>query len=373
MSKSSLDTIIAKIKAIISDIRENEVGHIGFLIGTTSSSADNQTEAYMTPVRKINGGNIFGVVVYSQTEAIIISHEIDGLVDAFFVDAEKKLPLVFNPNYDLLEHYGLAQYKSANAMEYGNISSVCAQIIKKSEYFQYKANDISVDAVWHYLVLRFKELSGKRFVIYGSGNIGNKIALKLVESGANVTMLSKHPEKANVIVNAINMIKNRHVLSNVQLSHQPLHAAVNADGVIGCTNNVQVVTAEMVKVMNSNGVVIDLGKGTIFDNAIEECLTRGIDTWRVDITAMLSGLVMNNYKTQDLIQLQYGRLKMASDLFFVSGGYIGKKYDVIVDNIHSPKIVFGICNSPGNVMYKHDKTAAKKLAEAHQIINKLRQ
>ena len=328
------------------------------LIGTTSSG-DGSTDAFMTPVRKVSGGNVLGVVVYSQPEAIIISHEIDGLVDAIFVDAEKKLPLVFNPDYKLLEQYKLDAFKSASGIEYGNISSACEKVIKKSAYFQYKANDLSVDAVWHYMIHTFKELSGKRFVIYGSGNIGNKIALKLVESGADVLMLSKYPDEANAIVNAINMIKNKHVLSNVTLSHQPLHASVGADAIIGCTNNVNVITADMVKVMKEDGAVIDLGKGTIFEDAIEECLLRGIKTWRVDITAMLDGIIHNNTKTQSLIQNQYGRIELQKDLFVVSGGYLGKRYDVIVDNVHQPSKIFGICASPGNVMYKRDDVAEK--------------
>ena len=47
--------------------------------------------------------------------------------------------------------------------------------------------------------------------------------------------------------------------------------------------------------------------GTIFEDAVEECITRGINTWRVDISAMLSGMVMNNKATKDLFQNQYGR------------------------------------------------------------------
>lgn len=367
MTNHYLINLIERIKSKIINLRATEKGYIFFSIGTTSSG-DNLTDTVITPTRKIEGGHILGVIVFSQSQGIIIAHEIDGMVDAFFVDAEKKLPLTFNPNYDLLDHFNLSEYKSDNTIEYGNISAVCSKIIKKSEYYQYKANDLSVDAVWHYMILNFNELSGKRFVIYGSGNIGNKIALKLVESGANVIMYSKYPNEANTVVNAINMIKNKHVLSNVTLSHHPLHAAVGADALIGCTNNVNIITHEMVEVMNPKGVVIDLGKGTIFDNAVEQCLALNIKTWRVDITAMLNGMIMNSICTHSLIKKQYGRTHLESDIYLVSGGYIGKKYDVIVDNSHSPREIFGICNSPGKVMNKLDKIARAKLALVEQFI-----
>ena len=257
-------------------------------------------------------------MIYSQVEAIVISHQLDGLVDAFFIDAEKKLPVAFNPNYDLLEHFKLTQYVSKNNIEFGNISSVCNRVVKSSECFQYKANDLSVDAVWYYMVQYFKELSGKHIVIAGSGNAGNKIALKLVESGANVTMLSNHPDTANVIANSINLMKNKHALSHVVLSHEALYAAVDADAIIGCTNNVPAITPEMVKVMKPTGVVIDFGTGTIFEDAVEECITRGINTWRVDISAMLSGMVMNNKATKDLFQNQYGRGEKLNSVYILS-------------------------------------------------------
>jgi len=365
--KNSLATSIERIKEIIFDLRQKDTGFIAFSIGTTASG-DHQKDTYMTPLRKIDGGYIFGIVIFSQTEAIIISHQLDGLVDAIFVDAEKKLPLTFNPNYDLLDAYGLGQYKSTNNVEYGNISAACAKVIKTSEYFQYKANDLSVDAVWHYMVHNFQELSSRRFVIYGTGNIGNKLALKLVECGANVFMLSKYPEQANTVINAINLIKNKHALSNVVLSHIPLHASVDADAIIGCTNNEPTITVEMVKVMKADGIVIDLGKGTLSNDAIEECLSRGINTWRVDITAMLGGMVMNNKNTKNLVHNQYGRKEVAPNLYFVSGGYIGQKYDVIVDNVMTPTEVFGVCEAPGKVMYNLDETAQQKLALANKMM-----
>ena len=167
-----------------------------FTIGNTADWNKN-SKPYLTPVRKIDSAYVFGIIIYTQCQSIIISSIVDGKVDYIFVDAEKKLPLLKNPDYTALKLFNIKQSDIViSKHEYGNISSICNNFIKLSRLHLYKGNDLTVETTWTFLVNFFKELSGKKFVIVGTGNIGSKLALKLVESGANITLIPKKNSKS---------------------------------------------------------------------------------------------------------------------------------------------------------------------------------
>ena len=60
-----------------------------FTISTTIK-VNNNLHPYFTPIRRIIHGFIGGAVVFSQTQALLLSKLIDGKVDLILVDAEKK-------------------------------------------------------------------------------------------------------------------------------------------------------------------------------------------------------------------------------------------------------------------------------------------
>ena len=116
-----------------------------FMIGNTSQDIGDG-RPYITPIRKISSGFVFGSIVYSQTQAILLSKKIDGHVDYIFVDSEKKLPINNNPDHGPFDYFEITNLNlNKNKMvEYGNISSVCSKIIHRSHMFAYKGNDITV-------------------------------------------------------------------------------------------------------------------------------------------------------------------------------------------------------------------------------------
>lgn len=366
----TLERIVEEAKSAISEARlQNPKKSIGFMIGTTSAKEDIQTP-YRMPVRQTDDWILFGVVVFSQSQAIVAAHLIDGLVDTIFVDTEKKLPVRFEPDHSLLAKYGIKTTTSNSDVEFGNISAACQTFISKSQYYKYKANDLTVDAVFYYLSWYFGELSGKKIVIYGTGNTGNKLALKLVESGANIYMCSNRPQRASVVIDALNQIKSRFALSNVLLAHEPLFASHDADAIVGCTNGIPVITEKMITVMKHSGILIDLGKGTIFPAALKLCNERGIRTWLVDTYATIIGMIMGNTATNLLVTDIAGRKEVEDGLFLVAGGHIGEKYDVIVDSISKPSRIIGVCDAPGRVMSEHDDTARTKILAAEAFLTR---
>jgi hypothetical protein len=340
-----------------------------FMIGNTSQDIGDG-RPYITPIRKISSGFVFGSIVYSQTQAILLSKKIDGHVDYIFVDSEKKLPINNNPDHSPFDYFEITNLNlNKNKMiEYGNISSVCSKTIKKSHMFAYKGNDITVDATWLFLIEKFREFSGIKILIYGAGNIGNKLALKLVECGCNVILVTRDISKTEAIIDSLDKIKNCGVISSITASINPETSSKNVDAIIGCTNTGPVITDTMIEIMNKDGVVIDIGKGTVYQSAIDICNKKGVETWRLDITSLVNSLISSSRSMQVNLKNSFGRREILDSIFVVSGGFIGSKYDVVVDSYIQPKVIFGICESSGKMFFDLDDLAKKNLEQVEEFI-----
>ena len=366
-----LEELIGTLRSQINSIRQQDCNsRLVLTIGSTASAPSDNTP-YLTPIRRFRDGYCFGAIVFTQDQAVIIAKTFDGLVDAFLVDSEKKIKAVFNPDRKARTHFGIAKEDksdSVSSVEFGNISAACTGVVQKSRLGYYKANDLTVDAVFYFLNFQLGELSGKTVVIYGTGNIGNKLSLKLVEAGCEVIAISNNPYEASQTITSINAIKNRPALSQVKLSQEPLHAANNADALLGCTNNVQVISPEMVSVMSPNGVVIDVGRGTIFETAYKHCLENGIKVWAADIAPALTTVVESYFQMYDYFHLNYGKTEILPGVFMVSGGYPGKKYDIVVDAFCNPTSIIGVCDGAGKLMKNFDQHAKKHLAAVERKI-----
>jgi len=305
--KDWINTVLTKISLVKNSKKNNEI--IVFMIGTTANF-EKDSKPYITPIRTITNGYVIGSIVYSQAQAAVLASKVDGLVDYFFIDAEKKLPLMINPDIRPWKYFDLniAQSEINSRVELGNISSMCKDIIKVSKMYEYKGNDITLESVWLYLVSVFSDLSGLKIVIYGAGNIGSKLALKLAESGANIYIITRDQAKSSLIASALNSIKHKYVLSNISISTNDIYSSIGANAIIGCTNSGAVISSDMVAVMDNNGAVVDVGKGTISTDAIQTCVERNIKIWRADITPMIGPLVLSAIEMNDLLSNKYDNL-----------------------------------------------------------------
>ena len=78
----------------------------------------------------------------------------------------------------------------------------------------------------------FKILSKKKIAIFGAGNIGFKLGLKLVESGVNVRLFRRNIEKCMHFSNTINLVKPTSTLAESSFSDSPISACYNTDAII---------------------------------------------------------------------------------------------------------------------------------------------
>lgn len=337
-----------------------------FCVTITTNTSQNSRKVYQTPIRIIRKTLIFGVVVYSTEQIKSVCHIFDKTIDAIFVDTEKKIPFLIGKKFKKNFHPRQLNmiYKkeklSNEFVELGNLSTTVKANTEYTLIHEFKPNDITTEHVWLLLRSFLGVFTRKKIAIIGAGNIGFKLGLKLVESGANVTLNRRDLTKSMIFANAINVIKPNATLANADFSQDKLKACFSANAIIGCTNTSNSISLEMLKCMKPKGIVIDVGKGNISSKAVNYAKKHNIQILRCDITTTLTSYIdfyINFFKKIN----PAGRKKIDKNISIISGGYIGKKGDVIVDNILNPSQILGIADGSGNFQKINSKLKKAKI------------
>jgi glutamyl-tRNA reductase len=233
---------------------------------------------------------------------------------------------------------------------------------------------LSVEAVDTLLTeLTKKRLTGigaARITILGAGNLGAKLALKLVERGAKVTITQRKKEKLDTIVEALNYIKPDYTTSYVSGTIDNEAAAKGAEILIGATQGIPVITPEMIGSLADKAIVLDVGKGTLCPEAISLAENKNIDIYRLDITASLEGLISALWATEEIVNTKMGR-RMFHNESLVSGGFLGRKNEIVVDNVWSPERIYGIADGKGDFVRNLSVEQLSRIESLQALIDRV--
>lgn len=287
---------------------------------------------YFPPLRVTRLAVAGNAIVYNPQQAKVIAGYVDGKVEYILVDAEKKI---------VQSEYG--------DWIGGNIERLVKETVKKSKVFTFKANDLTVDAIDMLLAQFVYKIGGKKIAIIGSGNIGSKIALRLVERGAWVNITRRDYKKASVIAKALNLIKPEQTMAVVKAFKSSRQAVKDADILIAATAGEPAVDTGMIRLLNKDALIVDVGKGSIFKEAIIFAEKHGHTVLRLDIRAGFEGVVANILATEKLLREVLGR-RTIEGINIVAGGMMGRRGDVIVDNIIQPARCLGIADGTGDMI-----------------------
>lgn len=268
--------------------------------------------------------------VYTLQEAGRLIASLDGKVDYIFVDAEIKLS-------------GLADLERFVRRE-----------VKQSKVLTLKVNDYTAMAL-EALIAQKANGDKKNIAIIGAGNIGSKLALKLVEKGLTVKVVNSTLEKSGLVAAAINLLKTKNS-SGSAVAATSLEAGQDADLLIGLTAGIPAITADVVSLMRSGGLIIDGGLGSLSREAISLAQEKDISILRLDSRAGFSGQICTLLETEQLISRIIGRKGR-----LVAGGEFGKEGDVIVDAIDHPQRVLGLCDGSGGLKKLLDENEVREL------------
>ena len=326
-----------------------------FSISTTTKQERNP---YLTPVRACKDFVLGGCVIFDQENLSSLLKNIDGKVDIILSDSEKMIPIHFRK-------LNSGEIQRLDKVEEVRSSNVCFRAIKKSYVFEYKPNDLTINSAWSFLSQRLNYLDEKKICILGAGNIGSKLALKLVESGADVSIYRRNIDKGTIITDGLNLIKPECVINKIQFYSDAEQASSRADVLIGASNGYPIIDKNIVMNLKRDCLIVDLGKNNLTENAIKIATEYSMNIFRTDVTPAIEAFVHELLKTQDILMHSCGK----KDLGFcniVSGGYFGRNGDIVVDNIDKPLHVLGVAQ--GNGLLKHilnatDKENIKRLKE----------
>ena len=345
-----------KIKKLVDEIisiASKEGKTSVFLIGNTKKEED--IDFYTIPIRIYSQIVATGAIVFGEKIAKDIAKSIDGIVDYVFVDSEKKIT-----------------DRNSVSTTPGNIQRAVSEIITNSVLVSYKANDLTVDAADTFISEYFSDdvanLGGKKTAIIGAGNIGSKIAVKLVERGSEVFLYRRKTEKLNKTVEYINDSKPQHTVANAWVSTSALDACNSADIIIGLTNGVAVINKKAISIANPNPLIIDIGKGSISKNAVLFAHSLHIEVYRLSIESALEGMLISTISTHNIYRKRTGR-GTYKGMNVVSGSILAHENEFVVDNFSNPKIIYGLGNGEGDFQRNLNKKMLNKLKTFEKVIN----
>ena len=322
-----------------------------FLIGNTSKIIED--DFYTTPVRIYNQFVVTGVIVSGEKIAQRIAKSIDGKVDYIFVDSEKKI-------ID----------RDSVSTTPGNIQRAVSECVTKSILISYKANDLTVEAadlfISEYYSKDIANLGGKKTAIIGSGNIGSKIAAKLVERGSDVSMYRRKTIKLNSVVEYINDSKPKYTVAVASAAKSVIEACEHADILIGLTNGNAVINEETISLANPNPLIIDIGKGSISNGAVKLAHALNIEVYRLSVESSLEAMILAAISTQNIFRNKTGR-GLYEDINLVSGSILALENEFVVDNYNFPRIIYGLGNGSGDFERNPSKEMLKKLESLEKI------
>ena len=101
-------------------------------------------------------------------------------------------------------------------------------------------------------------------------------------------------------------------------------------------------------------MVIDAGIGTIYPDAIEYGISHGIQLYRLDMRAGLSGEITNVLESLELTSKVIGT-EDYDGVRIVAGGTLGRKGDIVVDSISQPTRIIGVADGHGGLLEESEE------------------
>jgi hypothetical protein len=126
----------------------------------------------------------------------------------------------------------------------------------------------------------------------------------------------------------------------------------------------------MAQHISSNTYVLDAGIGTVLPDAITEALGRKALLLRVNIWPALTGCLAAAHESLLKTREALGWATL-NGVPVVAGGAMGQLGHVILDSVHHPTRVIGVCDGRGGVRFSYSEREAEQVRRVQAEINRL--
>jgi hypothetical protein len=275
--------------------------------------------------------------------------------------------LVINPVYaevcfkllDEKVRYILVDIESKKEI---NLMKIANKTVKQATIVTYKPNDTTLEAADMFLRHYFNDdLKDKKVLIYGAGNLGSKLSLRLAERMAKVFLDSRNKQKTNEIVNALNYLIHKFSESHITAVQNYNNLLNEIDILIAFTSASNVIPSIYLNYLKQEGLALDGGINNFTSGFLKGAKKKDINCYRLDVRAAFphSVLFSTDY-TRDFYHNIQGETTY-KDVRLVAGGIIGNEGDIVVDRIKDPKQFVGVANGIGGLKLESAYTAKERL------------
>jgi hypothetical protein len=315
--------------ALMENILMNKPEYL--LIGSTARKSKSFS---ILPNRNINNKLAASILITDKCTCNNILELVDGKIPIILADIEGKQDL--------------------------NIYALARNVIRHSKLLPYKPNDMTLEAADIMLNKHFNyDLINKNILIYGTGNLAGKLALRLSERNAKVTLTGRNHEKTVHLANLLNSLLPKFSLNPINVLSNEIDKN-QFDSLVSFVSAERVINGDFMKYLSPNALVVDGGINNLSEEFIEKKNDKDLSIIRLDTRTGLSFLeaFINSFESE-FFQSVAGEKKI-DGVNCVAGGIIGSHGDIILDNISSPTQVVGIANGLGGLKDEGEYNSADK-------------
>lgn len=265
----------------------------------------------------------------------------DGKVETIYIDIEQKQEI--------------------------NLYKLAKHLVTESTLLTVKPNDITLESSDLLIRDHFDDdLYMKNVIVIGTGNLASKIAVRLAERQACVFMKGRTQSKERKLVDGLNLFIPKYTQPIKSFEEFP--SEDHASLVVSFLSGQFLEESIIHPIINEKTLVLDAGINNFSQAFIEKVLERNIHFFRLDTRIALpyQFLFRDNY-VQNFFTDVLG-ISVINGVEVVSGGFLGPKGTVIVNNIKSPNQIIGIADGSGGVKSNEQLNARDK--ERIQTIKK---
>jgi 4-hydroxy-2-oxovalerate aldolase len=248
-------------------------------------------------------------------------------------------------------------------------------ILKKTALLTYLDSRVWVEAVEDQVVRLLHEvLNDSEIVIAGDHPRSRLLARQFAERGAHVTLLQDPGQPPTVVP-----MNQMHLLmlagEELKLSYMKadadcgFDALSKANAVVAWPAGESWFNRRFAKHLTRKTYVLDAGIGAILPDGIAEAQRRGCLLLRVNIWPALTGSLSAAHESLMETREALG-WEMLDGVPVVAGGAMGQSGDVIVDSVHHPTRVIGVCDGQGGVRFRFRDEDAVRVRRVQEEINR---
>ncbi|HEV2397072.1 MAG TPA: hypothetical protein VGS27_09030 [Candidatus Sulfotelmatobacter sp.] len=255
-----------------------------------------------------------------------------------------------------------------------NVVRDAKAILNKTALLTYLDSRVWVQAVEDQIVrLLHEELSGAEIVIAGNHPRSRFLALRFAERGALVTVL-REPEGGSLPqlepLRTLSLAGEDLSLASVHSTSLEAHSSLTrAKVVVAWPTGEPWFDQQYAALLSESCYLVDAGIGAILPDGIAEAQQRHCMVLRVNIWPALTGALAGAHESLIKTCDAFG-WEALDGVPSVAGGAMGHSGDVIVDSIHHPTRIIGVCDGRGGVRFQYDDVEAEHVRRVQSEINR---